>query len=260
MVSTFRCKTTWLLGLCLYAAALTVLTALQSSFPQNPTYHLFADQRVLFGVPHAGDVLSNLAFILTSLLGLGATRGKTQNRRAFADEAEHHPLQIFFIGLLLSGLGSAWYHLQPDNPRLLLDRLPMVLTTAGFASAVLGERLSPRIGNQALWPLLLLGLASVLWWGWSEHLGRGDLRFYALFQFGLIPPVIALLAMRPPRYSHGACYGIALLLYAAAKLAEHFDQALFDALGILSGHNLKHLLAAGVGLCLWWMLRWRRLL
>jgi len=39
-------------------------------------------------------------------------------------------------------------------------------------------------------------------------------------------------------------------LYAAAKLMEVADHTVLDALGFVSGHTLKHLLAAAAALCL----------
>jgi hypothetical protein len=47
-------------------------------------------------------------------------------------------------------------------------------------------------------------------------------------------------------------------LYALAKLAEHFDRAIFAATGnIVSGHTLKHLLAAAAIFCALRMLKLR---
>ena len=48
-------------------------------------------------------------------------------------------------------------------------------------------------------------------------------------------------------YSHGGCYGWTIALYGLAKLTEYFDRAIYAALPVASGHNLKHTLAAAVG-------------
>src|SRR3569833_3916671 len=37
--------------------------------PQLPHYHEFADQRSWAGIPHAADVLSNLAYLVAGLAG-----------------------------------------------------------------------------------------------------------------------------------------------------------------------------------------------
>ena len=35
-----------------------------------------------------------------------------------------------------------------------------------------------------------------------------------------------------------------LLTYLVAKLFEHFDGAIYDLIGFISGHSLKHVMAA----------------
>ena len=101
---------------------------------------------------------------------------------------------------------------------------------------------------------------SVLWWGWSEHLGAGDLRPYALFQFGPLLPLLVLVALFPSRYTHASGHLWTLALFGAAKLAEYFDHGVYAALVVVSGHNLKHLLAAAAGVCVVRMLQRRQLL
>jgi len=44
------------------AAAAVVGVFLQGPIPQDPAFHDFADQRVLFGVPHFWNVATNLPF------------------------------------------------------------------------------------------------------------------------------------------------------------------------------------------------------
>ena len=72
-----------------------------------------------------------------------------------------------------------------------------------------------------------------------------DLRLYAWVQFMplLVMPVVLLLFDSP--YTHRRLLLVALAIYAVAKLAEHYDRAVFAVTGeIISGHSLKHLLAA----------------
>ena len=58
--------------------AITLITALVMfsfpAIPQNSDYHNFADQRALWGIPHFGDVLSNLPFVLVGFWGLWVCR------------------------------------------------------------------------------------------------------------------------------------------------------------------------------------------
>ena len=39
-------------------------------------------------------------------------------------------------------------------------------------------------------------------------------------------------------------YWFMLIAYGLAKVFEYFDEAVFNNLGIISGHSLKHILAA----------------
>lgn len=225
-----------LLG-CALAATLAVL--LQAPLAQDPAYHYFADQRALTGIANAGNVLSNAPFLLAGLLGLARLRRTTVN----ADLARC--LAVFFAGVTLTAFGSAWYHAAPDNASLLWDRLPMTLAFTGLFAAVIVEFVSRTAGRRLLLPLLAAGLASVLYWAGTEAAGAGDLRFYLLVQFlplVLIPLILAL--YRRPSFLNGALLGM-LGLYALAKAAEEFDASLLAAShGLVSGHTLKHLLAA----------------
>ncbi len=54
------------------------------------------------------------------------------------------------------------------------------------------------------------------------------------------------------------CCCSALAVYLVSKLAEHYDRAVFALTGeIISGHSLKHLLAATALLVVYGMLRRR---
>jgi MFS-type transporter involved in bile tolerance (Atg22 family) len=123
------------------------------------------------------------------------------------------------------------------------------VSSLGFALGYLGGGLlfavSRRDTNASLATALLAiaALASVLWWRLTDIAGAGDLRPYALVQglpLVLIPVWHAVYAA--PRDERLA-FAAAILLYVAAKAAELNDEALFSALGRLSGHTVKHLLA-----------------
>ncbi len=209
--------------------------------PQPPEYHDFVDTRAWLGIPNAGDVLSNLAFLVVGALGLVAARRPSGVRPQYL---------VFFTGVALTAFGSAYYHLAPDNPRLVWDRLPMTLGFMGLLAAIIGERIDVRRGRQLLAPLLALGLASVLHWIWSESQGAGDLRPYAAVQFLSLLVIVTLLLAAPRRFSHAGLLWAGLACYALAKALEALDAEVFAATGeLVSGHTLKHLAAAlGVGL------------
>jgi hypothetical protein len=152
----------------------------------------------------------------------------------------------------LTAFGSAYYHLQPNNARLVWDRLPMTIAFMAIVAALIAERISVQTGLWLLPVLVVTGMASVLVWYQSEMNGAGDLRFYATVQaYSLLFLLIALLL--PPRYTRSSDLVIIAGFYVLAKVLETFDKPIFDALGhVVSGHTLKHLAAAGAA---YWILR-----
>lgn len=196
------------------------MLSLLSTIHQDPSYHLFADP--------GGSLLSNLAFALVGALGLRQWRALNPRRR------------LAFAGCLLVALGSAWYHANPSDASLLWDRLPMTLVFAAvFAEAVASFR-SERLGQRLLLPLIAMGLASVCWW----HV-TGDLRPYAIVQFGPMLAIPILIDFRRPRSASPSPWWHMLALYTLAKLLEASDVSVFGLTGgLLGGHTLKHLAAA----------------
>jgi len=242
-----RTARAWLFAL---TTGIVVLwTALRPRFGQDPSYHRFADARTLLGVPNAFDVLSNVAF---AAVGIAALLFLARRPEAFVDRRERLPWLVLFVGVALTSVGSAWYHLAPDNTRLVWDRLPMTLGFMGLFAALLTERVSVRVGLALLPALLLAGLTSVAYWHVTEAAGRGDLRPYSLVQFYPLLAIPLLLALFPARYTGAADLVVALAFYLAAKVAESYDAAIYGSGGIVSGHTLKHLLAA---MGAWWLLR-----
>lgn len=237
----------------------TVLLALNGlllkPIPQPLAYHNFADQRSWLGIPNAGDVLSNIPFALCGLWGLYLLF--TSGKITFLDSRERWPWVGVSIGLFLTAFGSAYYHLAPDNARLVWDRLPMTIVFMSFVAALVAERISVRLGLW-LWPLLLaVGIYSVFQWRASELRGEGDLRLYAAVQVYAVLVALVMLLV-PARYSRTWDLAIVAGWYALAKLLETFDRQIF-ALddGLVSGHTLKHLAAAMAG---FWLVRmvWKR--
>ena len=238
-------------------ATLAVAAALflQPAIPQPLAYHQMADQRSWLGIPNAWNVLSNLPFAIVGTLGMAAV---LRPRLTFHDPWERWPYFTLFEGVALTALGSGYYHLAPDNARLVWDRLPMTVGFMGLLTAVLAERVSVPVARRLFVPLLAIGAGSVGVWYWSELRGAGDLRLYLLVQFGSLALITVLLAVYPARY-RGTGYIVAgLLAYAAAKGFETADAAILDLSGIVSGHSLKHIVAAGGVACIVAMLHMRR--
>jgi hypothetical protein len=226
------------------AAAVWGIFAAPLMQPQE--YHRFADTRAFLGMVNAADTLSNLAFLVVGVLGLAflqRERAAVFSER-FAAPREFAPYWVFFAGVALTSVGSAWYHLAPDDARLVWDRLPMTIAFMALVAAVVSERISVRAGSALLWPLVLLGLASVVYWRWSALAGFENLRPYLAVQFGSIAVVLAVSLLYRSRYTHGAVIFVLAAAYGVAKVVEVYDRQIYEAGQWLSGHTLKHLAAA----------------
>jgi len=237
-----------ILAIAVAAAVLTVLS--WPPIPQALDYHAMADERALLGIPNSLNVLSNAPFAAVGLLGLAEAFGWSGRPSPFADRWERWPYAALFAGVALTAVGSSYYHLAPDNARLVWDRLPMAVGFMGLLTALLAERVSLTAGKWLFLPLLAAGAASVGYWYWSELRNTGDLRPYLLVQFGSLLVVVLLLALYPARYPGTRHLLAGLAAYAAAKGLEIADRPIFALGHVISGHTLKHLAAAAGVACL----------
>jgi hypothetical protein len=238
----------WLLGL--FFIALAAAMVLMPPMPTPAQLVVYADRREFFGVPNFFDVVSNLPFVLIGAWGLHAVA--RQSGKAFGTAAEKWPYDLFFASVVLAGIGSAYYHLAPDAARLVWDRLPIAVGMMALLSAVIAERIALRAGLYLLAPLALAGAAAVLYWRWTLLRGSENVLPYAVVQYGAGAAVVLIALLFRSRYTHGAYIFGAAALYAAAKLTEVLDAPIYSLGGVVSGHTLKHLLAA---LAAWWLLR-----
>jgi len=227
------------------AAVLVIGALFGPRIPQPQSYHQFADQRNFLATPHFFDVVSNLGFLGVGLSGvMFILRVNAGARTAFLTRKERWPYFFFFLGVLLTAFGSAYYHWAPDNARLLWDRLPMAMGFMGLLAAVLSERVAPALASQTLVPLVGAGIGSVLYWRWTDLAGRDDLRLYGIVQFGSLALVLALSLLLRSRYTRGSDMFVVVALYVLAKLFEGLDKQVFAIGGVVSGHTLKHLTAS----------------
>jgi hypothetical protein len=240
----------WLLLLAMAAAS--ALVFLHSPVPQSEAYHNFADHRTLLGIPNCLNVLSNVLFLVVGILGMKLVLRAGERRPVFADAREGWPYFVFFLAVALTGFGSAWYHLNPNDATLIWDRIPMAIGFLALVAALVAERINVRIGVSLVAPLAAMGVASVLYWSVTQAHGHGDLRPYALTEFGSLLVFLLLLALFPPRYTRGADFVVSLGIYALAKLFEAADRQIYSLGGIVSGHTLKHITAA---ISTYWILR-----
>lgn len=217
-------------------AALFVLAWLGPVIGQPADYHRFADARVLWQVPRAMDVLSNLAFALAGILGWTAL---WQARRALSN-VQRAMAALFCTGLLLTSAASAWYHLAPDEIGLLMDRCGMAVAFAGLWGLAAADRVSERAGAWLGLAVLLLGPLAA-----RGALPAGNVLPWAALQVAGLALVAVLAFGRPRDAGLPIRWGLVLLAYAVAKLLELNDHAIFElTVQSISGHTLKHAVAA----------------
>lgn len=223
----------------LAGAALTLVAVAVTgpAVAQAAGYHDFADQRTLWGVPLAMDVLSNIAFAAAGLAGLATVR---QLPTRSVSNMQLAMARLFFIGLLLTAAASTWYHAQPEDPTLALDRYAMAVAFGGLLGLAVATQVSERAAAVTGLAVLLLGAVAVRRWT-----ATGDLLAWATLQGGGMAVLGWLALLRPRRAAPRIRWSLVLLAYVAAKgceLADH--QILAWTGGLVAGHALKHVVAA----------------
>ena len=233
-----RTKITYLILLTIMAI---VATAMLQKYPQDPGFHRFADDRNIMGVPNFWNVISNLPFLFVAFYGLSSLNKFNSPFSIKIIQA------VLFTGVLMTGLGSAYYHLHPDNDTLVWDRIPMTIVFMSFLCATVSQLIDTKAGAILLAPLVLIGVCSVLWWHHTEILGDGDLRFYAFIQFYPMLFIPLIMILFPGVISKRELRFVVSVIgwYLIAKGLEHFDREIYSITNTISGHSLKHI-AAGV--------------
>ncbi len=224
--------------LCLISAFISIpiyLICQHGPIIQDSAYHNFADCRLIFCVPNFWNVFSNTAFLFVGFLGLNKWYQSSQHKQL--------DLLLFSTSMILIGLGSAYYHLTPNNQTLVWDRLPMTIAFMSFFSCIIKNLIHKKTGEALTIPFVALGIISVLYWANNNSSGHGDLRLYIIVQYlpMLLIPLITLLY----KSSHieKSDIIIVLALYSASKAFEFLDSQIFQFYSIISGHTLKHLCA-----------------
>jgi hypothetical protein len=226
----------------LITACAVIAMLFMQPIAQDPAYHHFADHRHLFGIDNFLNVVSNAPFLIIALLGF---RQVQKSAALPADSVRFTSIYLtFFTGVLLTGLGSSYYHYAPSSSTLIWDRLPMTIAFMAFFCLIIGYHSSQKIAKIALAPLLALGLGSILYWIYTENQGRGDLRLYVLVQFLPILLVPMMIHGSSSKNMDRKSVWTIIAYYGMAKVFEHFDSQIYTLLGEISGHSIKHVLAA----------------
>ncbi len=197
---------------------------------QDNAYHDFCDSATILSVSNFWNVISNLPFMIVGFLGLYKMNSMPKPNMQYV---------IFFLGVLFTSLGSSYYHLNPNNEALVWDRLPMTIVFMSLFSIIISEFINAKIGRLLLFPLLIIGALSIVFW-----ISNNDLRMYALVQFYPMLAIPVILIFFKSNYNKTLGYWLLLLAYVIAKIMEHLDEQIYIALGFISGHSLKHIVAS----------------
>ncbi len=246
---TAKSSIRWAIALIVTLASIAVLFLIPR-IPQDQAYHHFADVRTIWGIANFWNVVSNLPFLLVGIGGLILLRKQWQ-QGIYSGWQELVPYAALVIGMCLTAFGSAYYHHHPDDSSLIWDRIPMTVIFMSFVSIVLMDRVGTRTGFWLFWLLLLAGVGSVVYWRWTSIHGEGDLRFYAWIQFYPLVLIALLLYLFPEPFPPVRDVVWIFMLYALAKVCEYFDGSIYHVTDLLSGHTVKHFVAA---LSLLWVL------
>ncbi len=229
--------------LILISVTCTVALYLLGPVKQDPAYHAFADQNTYLSIPNFWNIVSNIPFVIIGIWGILYVFSKTLK------DVEDQPLMVFFVffsGVFLTGIGSAYYHYNPCNETLFWDRLPMTISFTAFFSIVICEFISVKAGLRLFVPFFTLGIFSLIYWKITESYGVGDLRFYILIQF--LPIILTVAILLFYHNNSKSCFVQIVLLYALAKFFEINDHRIFSTNHLISGHSIKHLFSAGATL------------
>lgn len=223
----------------LAAAALAWLAfaALGPVIAQPAAYHHFADQRTLWQVPFAMDVLSNAGLALAGIAGIRSLRRLPLRR---VTNMQRAMAMLFFTGLLLTAAGSAWYHAQPGDATLAVDRSGMAVAIAGILGFAIACHVSERAAAVAGPAVLLLGA-----WAANAWTGSGNLMPWVTLQAAAVTALAWLALVRRRSGAPDVRWSLVIMAYAMAKLFELEDHQLYEFTnGLVAGHALKHVAAA----------------
>ena len=234
-----------------YILIILIATSFLSFFfvdpiPQDLSYHLFADSRKLYGINNFFDVASNLPFLIIGIIAL---------RHTFLlwNSYDSWCWLFLFASVLLVSFGSGYYHLNPNNETLVWDRLPMAIGFMALFVVVIGDYVDLRLRNWLLVPMSLLGILSVLYWHVTD-----DLRLYAWVQFVSMGLLLIIIFMYHPSTLRTKYLIYAFVFYTLSKVTEYFDMEIFNYFSEkISGHTIKHLLAAVSTLYFYILMKYR---
>lgn len=220
----------WIVLASIAAAAVAAIAF--GPLTRPPSFHLYADRRTWLDIPNAGDVLSNLAFVVV---------GMTLLQRAMIQGVSCAPAaSLAVVGI---GIGSTLYHWAPSDTTLMLDWGSIAIALMLVLAAVVRDRIGGKLGAWAPYLGVAAAAGVVAWWrlGGGTTGGGNMVPYVAVQAMGVLLPLIVALAA-PGRVQAG-WLALAVVAFTLARVCARYDVELLDAIG-LSGHSAKHLVAA----------------
>ncbi|RYR47270.1 hypothetical protein Ahy_A07g033221 [Arachis hypogaea] len=227
------------------------------TIPRSHNHHHFVDMRNLLasrsfaGVPNTINVITNFPFLVVGVLGFVlALDGAVFY---ISSQGEVYAWVVFYAGMVGVAFGSAYYHLKPDNHRVLWDTLPMMVAFSSLFSALVVERFGQRIGLFCLFALIFAAVLCVVY-----ERNYNDIRFCMIFQLTLPLAIPVIAFMYSSKYTHSRYWFLATGIYLLAKFEGATDKKLYHANNyIISGHSLEHLCLSLIPIVLSIMLIYR---
>jgi hypothetical protein len=186
------------------------------------------------------NVITSVPLIVAGALGLQ----KALQRRDESFTPAGLPYLGLACSLILAGAGSIWYHLFPSPANLFWDRLPIAMALASLVCAVANVFPGALWGTRVLGPAVTIASASVMFWNWTRIQGREELAPYVIVQIVAALWVGYVALLKWPHTATARSLRFALLAYAAGRVLEGMQGALYRNLGFDYAHPLKHLLIA----------------
>jgi hypothetical protein len=136
----------------------------------------------------------------------------------------------------------------------------MTIAFMALVCSQIVDRINLRAGLALLLPMLVLGAASVVYWRVTERAGVGNVIPYGILQGYSMLILLLMAALTPSRYTLGHYLYWVFAWYALSKVLETFDAEVLGLGHAVSGHTLKHLVAAFAGAAVCLMLTRRTLI
>jgi hypothetical protein len=212
----------------------------------TPRSHWFADQRTLFGISNAINVLSHVPLIPLGIWGLWRV----------AQLPQGEPLRmvwaLFFASQMLATVGGMAYHLAPSDHLYVWEQLPKSAACTFMACAFLAEWIDLRwAGVLAMSGAVLANITGAVWWVATLHwFGAGDLRPLLWLEF--MPTMLVATGAwnLAGRVLGRQDWQRSLISFVVAQFVDWADPKIFSALGYFSGHSVRHLALAS---CVAWL-------